>query len=160
MIPTTLSLMSRRMARIVKKLNVLFLWGWNFQNFTCYGTTRWCFSGTPIWIPTCIQYLCVLNAFEQLTYSLQVFAVVGNWDNTIIPISWVIMQRRTEAAYISVFRVLRLLWGGARHVDRVISDFERAQRNAWEIVFPGVTLQGCFFHLVKVCLMICVDIAF
>lgn len=34
----------------------------------------------------------------------------------------------------------------------MITDFERGLRNACERIFPGVTLQGCFFHLVRVSL--------
>ena len=33
---------------------------------------------------------------------------------------------------------------------RIVTDFERGLRNACALTFPGVTLQGCFFHLVRV----------
>lgn len=83
-------------------------------------------------------------------YLLQIFVIVANWNHTIVPIAWVLMTNRTQDAYESVLEVFRGLIGGAPNLEKVIIDFERGLKNAWESVFPGISVQGCFFHIVRV----------
>ena len=33
--------------------------------------------------------------------------------------------------------------------QRVLSDFERSAMNAYEEVFPGITIKGCHFHMTQ-----------
>ncbi|XP_034247294.1 uncharacterized protein LOC117649035 [Thrips palmi] len=113
--------MSRRMALVAQSLNILF----------ADGTFK------------------VLPAIEQLDLASQVFSIVGNWDHTVIPLGWVLMQRRTTAAYEAVLRTIRLMLRGAPNLQRIITDFEQATRRAFGTVFPDVHQQGCFFHLVQ-----------
>lgn len=100
----------------------------------------------------CMKCIEVVLTWKHLNV-VQVFAIVGNWDHAVIPIAWVLMQRRTAAAYESVLRVFRLLLRGAPNLQRVITDFENAQRIGWLSSFDWIILQGCFFHLVRVSLL-------
>ncbi|KAK3923961.1 Aspartate carbamoyltransferase [Frankliniella fusca] len=62
----------------------------------------------------------------------------------VIPLVWVLMERKSEAAYVAVLNLLRahlIEW----RFRLVISDFEDAIMNAFRAVF-GVEVQGCFFH--------------
>ncbi|KAK3921644.1 Anthranilate--CoA ligase, partial [Frankliniella fusca] len=114
--------LSQRMARVMKRMVILFGDG-TFKS---------------------------LPAMEGLNNDAsQVFALVANWDHTIIPLGWVLMERRTEAAYTAVLREIRNLVGNFPNLNRFISDFELAIRNSVAEVFPGVSLQGCFFHLFR-----------
>ncbi|XP_034253510.1 uncharacterized protein LOC117652588 [Thrips palmi] len=90
-----------------------------------------------------------LPSIEGLNRASQVFALVGNWNHTIIPLGWAVMQRRTTPAYESVLRILRLILRNAPNLRRIITDFEPGMRRAWSNIFPDVHLQGCFFHFVR-----------
>ncbi|XP_034236489.1 uncharacterized protein LOC117642414 [Thrips palmi] len=113
--------MSRRMARVARSLDLLF----------ADGTFK------------------VKPAIDELDEASQVFALVGNWDRTVIPLGWVLMQRRTTSAYEAVFRTLRILLRGGDNFRTVITDFESATRRAFANIFPHLRRQGCFFHLVR-----------
>ncbi|KAK3929153.1 Aspartate carbamoyltransferase [Frankliniella fusca] len=74
----------------------------------------------------------------------QVFTIVAVHTHTVIPLVWVLMERKSEAAYVAVLNLLRahlIEW----RFRLVISDFEDAIMNAFRAVF-GVEVQGCFFH--------------
>lgn len=95
--------------------------------------------------------MCSCSTILLLTNLVsKVFALVGNWDHTVIPLGWVLMQRRTTRAYEAVLRTIRVLLRGADNFQRIITDFEPATRRAFANVFPGVHRQGCFFHLIRV----------
>ncbi|XP_034246261.1 uncharacterized protein LOC117648123 [Thrips palmi] len=79
-------------------------------------------------------------------FAAQVWCILGVWDNTIIPLAWALMSRKTENAYIAVLHLLLNLMDQEFDLQRVITDFEDAEQNAWHIVF-GVHTQGCHWHL-------------
>lgn len=62
------------------------------------------------------------------------------------PIIYVLMTRRTSAAYVEVLRYIE---------DQIcklnpksfMSDFEFGLRRALRLVYPGVKTHGCWFHL-------------
>lgn len=58
------------------------------------------------------------------------------------------MEGRTAQSYVDVLRevtnVIKI------SPDTVISDFEKAERNALRTVFPSATIIGCFFHYSQV----------
>ncbi|XP_026290929.1 uncharacterized protein LOC113215512 [Frankliniella occidentalis] len=113
---------SRRMARLMKRMSILFGDG-TFKS---------------------------LPAMEGLDNdAAQIFALVANWDHTIIPLGWVLMERRTQAAYTAVMTTVRALLRDLPNLERFISDFELAIHNSVAEIFPNVTLQGCFFHLFR-----------
>lgn len=61
------------------------------------------------------------------------------------PIFYVLMSRRTKAAYVALFKyieenIVKL------EPTSVMSDFERALRSAASDVFLGVIIRGCYFH--------------
>lgn len=81
----------------------------------------------------------------------QVFCIVGVWNDHIIPLAWVLMESRTEAAYTAVLQLLQNHMGPNIALNRAISDFETAEQNAWHNVFQ-VDTQGCMWHLARVCI--------
>ncbi|XP_034236384.1 uncharacterized protein LOC117642389 [Thrips palmi] len=78
----------------------------------------------------------------------QVFTIVCVYGHTVIPLLWCLMERKTEAAYVSVLVHLRIRLGHW-NFTQVICDFEDAIMNAFRRVFD-VVVQGCFFHYVSV----------
>ncbi|XP_052131748.1 uncharacterized protein LOC127751763 [Frankliniella occidentalis] len=115
--------MTRRMARVLRQLKILFG------------------DGTFKTLPN----------MEDLDAASQIFCVVGNWDHTVLPVAWVLMQARTIPAYTAVLSAIQDLVGNVfPNLETFISDFEPAIRASVIAQFPGVTLQGCFFHLVRV----------
>ncbi|KAK3921776.1 UDP-N-acetylglucosamine--N-acetylmuramyl-(pentapeptide) pyrophosphoryl-undecaprenol N-acetylglucosamine transferase 1 [Frankliniella fusca] len=74
----------------------------------------------------------------------QVFTIVTISENTVIPLCWCLMERKTEHAYIAVLMIIRQHLGNWRF-NRVITDFEDAMINAFRAVFQ-VEVQGCYFH--------------
>ena len=57
----------------------------------------------------------------------------------------VLMQSRSEAAYVTLFEFLKSLAPTMRPA-RIHCDFERAVINALRRVFPGSTIVGCLWH--------------
>ena len=58
------------------------------------------------------------------------------------------MQGRTTENYTDVFsKICNIV---KIHPTKAISDFERAERNALQIAFPGIKVIGCFFHYSQV----------
>lgn len=58
------------------------------------------------------------------------------------------MESGTRAAYTSVFSLLRHLSPGL-NPQVIMSDWELAQQQAWQEVFPRAQLRGCLWHLGK-----------
>jgi len=71
------------------------------------------------------------------------------WDNTILPLAWALMSTKTEVAYTAVLSLLHELMGNEFELQRVVTDFEAAEQNAWQNVFE-VHVQGCLWHLCRV----------
>ncbi|XP_071559329.1 uncharacterized protein [Temnothorax nylanderi] len=60
------------------------------------------------------------------------------------PIVYTIMQGRTTEDYTEVLsKICNIV---QIHPSTAVADFERAERNALQIVFPGIKVIGCFFH--------------
>jgi len=61
------------------------------------------------------------------------------------------MEAQTNEAYRAVLQLFRRLLdnGDELLIERIITDFERAQLNGWRDSFPGVHTQGCLWHLVR-----------
>ena len=57
------------------------------------------------------------------------------------------MESRTEVAYIAVLTFIKRRLGDHHRILRVITDFEQAEQNAWEMVFQ---VQGCLYHVCAV----------
>lgn len=66
----------------------------------------------------------------------------------IIPLGWVLMGRRSEAAYDAVLELLKNL-NPEIYPSHVVTDFEIAQQQAWRTAFPRCKVQGCLFHLAQ-----------
>lgn len=54
------------------------------------------------------------------------------------------MERRTTEDYIKVLRKITEMIPISS--EKVMSDFERAERKALQTVFPRAKVIGCFFH--------------
>ncbi|KAJ1521839.1 hypothetical protein ONE63_003474 [Megalurothrips usitatus] len=78
----------------------------------------------------------------------QVFCIICVMQDHIVPLAWVLMESRTQAAYTAVLAYIRYILGDDINLRRVITDFEMAQQNAWQNVF-NVMLQGCLWHLCR-----------
>lgn len=57
------------------------------------------------------------------------------------------MERKTAAAYQSVFEVIRNL---GFNIIELMVDFEIAIKQGFLAVFPDSTVYGCHFHLAQV----------
>ncbi|KAK3926018.1 Glucose-1-phosphate adenylyltransferase [Frankliniella fusca] len=79
----------------------------------------------------------------------QVYVILTTWDHHIIPLAWVLMSAQTNDAYEAVCELLRRRVNDDMIVERIITDFEPAQRNGWVNTFNNVTVQGCLWHLVR-----------
>lgn len=59
------------------------------------------------------------------------------------------MERKTKLAYVAAFRELKNLLPGLAVTEAMI-DYEKALRAALRLVFPGLTIHGCYFHYCQV----------
>uniref|UniRef100_A0A1I8AAZ0 MULE domain-containing protein n=1 Tax=Steinernema glaseri TaxID=37863 RepID=A0A1I8AAZ0_9BILA len=75
----------------------------------------------------------------------QLWVLHGIVHNRVLPFVYCLLPNRTESTYI---RVLNLIKTAASQimVELVITDFEKAEENAFRSTFPGVFIHGCFFH--------------
>lgn len=55
------------------------------------------------------------------------------------------MMSRTQAAYVTLFSFIKQLAPNLEP-ERIHSDFERAQINAWRQTFPLSVIVGCLWH--------------
>lgn len=63
----------------------------------------------------------------------------------VIPLVYVLMTRRTEAAYRHAFQFINdELF--ELNCQSIMSDFEIGMRNALRAVVPGIKVTGCWFH--------------
>ncbi|KAK3908301.1 Cytoplasmic protein NCK2 [Frankliniella fusca] len=83
-----------------------------------------------------------------LPASRQVFVLVTTWDNVVVPLGWFLMESKSRAAYIAIFNLLRHLCPNL-DPDVIVSDWEWAQQDAWQNIFPRAQIQGCLWHLGK-----------
>ncbi|KAE8745172.1 hypothetical protein FOCC_FOCC008238 [Frankliniella occidentalis] len=77
--------------------------------------------------------------------SSQLFCIVTTWETHVVPLCWVLMERRTISAYRAVFQFLKNQT--AINPRKIITDFEYPQQRAWQIEFPRASIQGCLYHL-------------
>ncbi|XP_034254486.1 uncharacterized protein LOC117653153 [Thrips palmi] len=78
--------------------------------------------------------------------SAQCFTLVTTYRDAIIPIAWVLMERKSYEGYMAVFRLLKHLCPNL-NPEVVITDWEAGQQRAWRNSFPNATIQGCLWHL-------------
>ena len=90
----------------------------------------------------------VRMVLRAMTSSYQMAKCLSLKDR-LLSITLIVLQFYLTTRAQKIFS-FRLLLGQAPNLVRIITDFERGLRNACQLVFPGVTLQGCFFHLVQV----------
>ncbi|KAK3920547.1 Nonribosomal peptide synthetase TES [Frankliniella fusca] len=90
----------------------------------------------------CLEVMRVVD----ILFADGTFFITPAIDNCyqIIPLFWCLMERKTEAAYVSVLIQLQ------NHLQqynfhKVVTDYEDAIINAFKLVFR-VEVQGCFFH--------------
>ncbi|XP_034248206.1 uncharacterized protein LOC117649475 isoform X2 [Thrips palmi] len=108
-----------------------------------------------------IQYLNsgqVHTAFSDGTFSTvpaalkgqcaQIWSIIAIRRHHVLPLVRVLMQSKTQPCYEAALRALKDVAPNFRP-QKVMADFEMAQANAWEAVFPNVDLDGCLFHSSK-----------
>ena len=67
----------------------------------------------------------------------------------MVPVDYILMQRRTYEAYDEVLGQLKRIaqsYGIELAPLVCLTDFERAARKALKFHFPSVQLRGCYFH--------------
>ena len=93
--------------------------------------TNWFMDGTFDSVPLIYTQLVTLHALV---------------DGTSIPCVYALLPDKTQATYTRMLRELTNIPGTNFQPQTVLIDFELAEKNALEAVFPGVTVKGCFFH--------------
>lgn len=63
------------------------------------------------------------------------------------PVAYIMMRRKTEAAYQSIYEYLREMCD--TRATNIVTDYELALTNALGRVFNNVHLQKCWFHMVQ-----------
>ena len=80
------------------------------------------------------------------TVFFQLFTIHALINNHMIPCVYALLPNKQSATYVKLLRKLRELNPQLQPLT-VMIDFELASRNALAEVFPGATIQGCFYHL-------------
>lgn len=66
-------------------------------------------------------------------------------QNNVIPLVFALLPDKTETSYTRMLQALKLLRPGL-NPRTIMTDFERAAKNAFLHVFPATEQSGCFFH--------------
>ena len=87
---------------------------------------------------------CAPKPFKQVYYTMG-----GKPLEKMVPVDYVLMQKRTCDAYDEVFGQLKRI-AHSYSIELAplvcLTDFERAARKAIKFHFPSVHLRGCYFH--------------
>ena len=82
-----------------------------------------------------------------LIYS-QLFTIHALTMGTVIVCGFALLPNKTQPTYLRLFQELHNM-NQNLNPSTVLIDFEVAVKNALEIVFPGVDVKGCYFHLTQ-----------
>lgn len=80
--------------------------------------------------------------FQQL-YTIHVIRY-----HTVIPVVYALLPNKTRASYIHMLQALKNLQHGLQP-QQLMTDFEQAAMQAFDLEFPGIIKTGCFFHLTQ-----------
>lgn len=75
----------------------------------------------------------------------QIFIIHGYRNKTSFPLVFCLTPNRTTSTYIKIFQELKAL-NASLSPKLIMSDFEKASRNALHEEFPNAEAKGCFFH--------------
>lgn len=78
--------------------------------------------------------------FQQL-YTIHVVKL-----NAVIPVIYALLPNKTRATYVKMLQEVKNMQPGL-HPATVMTDFEQASMQAFDIEFPGIQKSGCYFHL-------------
>ena len=73
----------------------------------------------------------------------------GKPGEKMLPLVYILMQKRTFKAYDELFSQLKLIgekYSTPLAPKMALTDFEKAARKALRFHFTNITLKGCFFH--------------
>ena len=90
----------------------------------------WCVDGT-------------FSVAPSLFFQLLTISYIAR--HHVFPAIFILLPNKTQALYLKIYRLLKKLVPGLE-AEIVISDFELASLNALELAWPGVSIQGCYFH--------------
>ena len=76
----------------------------------------------------------------------QVFTIHALIDGSAYPFIYVLLSDKLEEIYLRVLRKLKEMQP-TLNPSSIMADYEKASQNACAIVFPGVQMSGCLFHL-------------
>ena len=84
---------------------------------------------------------------------LQFFTIHGEVNDHVLKLASGLLSTKTTAAYEEVFQSvgnrIQALTGQMWVVREMVTDFETAIMNAAENIFPGIQVNGCYFHFAK-----------
>jgi len=83
-------------------------------------------------------------------YQLIIILVHDNLVDLYIPICFILASSKNTRIYRDIFRDLKEnILEGNYEMNRMTLDFERAQKEGAQSIFPGTTFIGCKFHFVQ-----------
>lgn len=96
-----------------------------------------------------IQSDGTFKTLPRMSDGYQIFIISMEIKRSVYPMIIALMERKTTAAYTTVFSHLKQLLNGTV-VEKYMSDYETAIQNAVRTVFGAlVIIKGCFFHFSK-----------
>ncbi|XP_064117591.1 uncharacterized protein LOC135223014 [Macrobrachium nipponense] len=76
----------------------------------------------------------------------QVYVIMARRHGGVHPVLYALLPNKRHATYVRKFQMMSDEIPGL-NPSRISCDFEQAAISAMEECFPGVVIQGCFFHL-------------
>ncbi|XP_015125276.1 uncharacterized protein LOC107047062, partial [Diachasma alloeum] len=98
-----------------------------------------------------IRELLIDATFEVCPRAADIYqflTIMGRIDDSCVPITWALMTRKTEQAYVAVFQYFKLQLAPLIQPTNVSLDYELASSNAIRHVYRDIRGVYCYFHLV------------
>jgi len=78
-------------------------------------------------------------------YCMQLYTIHVIRFQKVFPAVFALLPNRTEATYIKMLTALKAL-APTMNPHSITTDFEKAAKNAFQVVFPNAAQYGCLFH--------------
>ncbi|CAD6231389.1 GSCOCG00012226001-RA-CDS [Cotesia congregata] len=78
----------------------------------------------------------------------QFFTIMASINNSILPVAWSLMSRKSTDCYVAVIDHFKSL---SQHIIVLsyMTDFETGLRKALKLSYPNATAESCYFHFIQ-----------
>ncbi|XP_074100585.1 uncharacterized protein LOC141528439 [Cotesia typhae] len=107
--------------------------------------------------PDFLENVQTTNLYIDATYKVcpttpkniyQFFTIMASINNSILPVTWSLMSRKSTDCYVAVIDRFKSL---SQHIIVLsyMTDFESGLRKALKLSYPNAPAESCYFHFIQ-----------